>query len=258
MRRILITLALCLAVVGAAGAVATAIGDGSTVSRARLERSLPTAFANRYLAQAELLGHRGLTAASLHPTAMCERGGPDVPDVGAGSDWVCLVGWSDPAVPMPPEGYGKFEVAVHANDCYTVSGPSKLVGFATIEDVLGRTVANPVAEFDACFDPAGDDTPTGVTYPSVLQPLSTALTVGPDGRTSVQVSCGAGAGGCAGTLTVMDGTRALAEVPYRIEEQATPTLVVPARVPAGVKTVDLVFASTVGVAPPKPVTLPVQ
>jgi hypothetical protein len=35
---------------------------------------------------------------------------------------------------MPPEGYGKFEVDVHSNGCYTAGGPSKLVGFQTRTD----------------------------------------------------------------------------------------------------------------------------
>src|SRR5205085_2453877 len=83
----------------------------------------------------------------------------DVPDVGPGSDWVCLMGWTDPNVPMPPEGYGKFEITVHNNDCYTAGGPSKLVGFQTITDQHGRDVNNPVFEFDGCFDPGADNAP---------------------------------------------------------------------------------------------------
>ena len=43
---------------------------------------------------------------------------------------------------MPPEGYGKFEVEVHSNGCYTAGGPSKLVGFQTITDTRGREVTN--------------------------------------------------------------------------------------------------------------------
>ncbi|MEH3068932.1 MAG: hypothetical protein PGN15_13150 [Aeromicrobium erythreum] len=224
----------------------------------RLERSVSDVFAHQYERQARLLGHDGVSTASLHVRAMCERGGPDVPDVGPGSDWICLLGWTDPDVPMPPEGYGKVEVAVHANDCYTASSPSKLVGFQTIEDRHGRTVNNPVAEFDGCFDPAGDDTPTGVTFPSVLQVTSTAMARGHDGRASVQVSCGPGKGGCTGEMDVTVDRRVVARVPYRIAEQATPTLRLTSPLPAGATTVDLSFRSSVGAVPPSPVTLPVQ
>jgi hypothetical protein len=258
MRRIIITLVLALIAIGAAAAVSSAIGGGSSITRARLERSLPTAFENQYVQQAALLGHRDITPASLNAQAMCEKGGPDVPDVGPGSDWICLVGWTDPNVPMPPEGYGKFEVTVHSNDCYTAGGPSKLVGFQTINDRRGRTVNNPVYEFDGCFDPNGDNTATGVSFPSVLQVTSTLLTVDTAGETGVQVSCGAGDGGCAGVMTVSDGSTSLGTVRYDMSEQATPTLAVPSAVPGDAKEVTFSFAPTSGVAPPKPTTVPLQ
>jgi hypothetical protein len=194
-RRILIPVIAVLAALVGIGAVAMAAGGGSSVTRPRLERALPVAFANQYVVQARLLGHPGITAASLHATAMCDKHGPDVPDVGPGSDWVCLMGWTDPNVPMPPEGYGKFEVTVHSNDCFTAGGPSKLVGFQTITDKRGREVNNPVFEFDGCFDPGSDNAPTGTAYPSVLNVASTVLPVGPTGRVALQVTCGTGADG---------------------------------------------------------------
>jgi hypothetical protein len=189
---------------------------------------------------------------------MCEKGGPDMPDVGPGSDWICLVGWADPNVPMPPEGYGKFEVTVHSNDCCTVGGPSKLVGFQTINDRRGRTVTNPVYEFDGCFDPNGGTTATGVSFPSVLQVTSTVLTVDPDGKTGVQVRCGAGDGGCIGVMTVSDGSTTLGTVRYDMLEQATPTLAVPVALPLDATERTFTFTPTSGVAPPKQTTLPIQ
>lgn len=258
MRRIIITLVLALIAIGAAAAVSSAIGGGTSVTRARLERSLPTTFANQYVREAALLGHTGITAASLNARAMCEKGGPSMPDVGPGSDWICLVGWTDPNVPMPAEGYGKFELTVHSNNCYTAAGPSKLVGFQTISDTRGRTVLNPASEFDGCFDPNGDNTPTGVSFPSVLQVTSTVLSIGPDGTTGVQVSCGAGDGGCAGDLTISDGTTTLGQVHYDMTEQATPTLAVPVSVPSAAQELTFTFTPTKGVAPSKPTTIPVQ
>lgn len=258
MRRIIITLVLALAAIGAAATVSSAIGGGTSITKARLERSFPTTFANQYVQQAALLGHKGITASSLNAKAMCEKGGPDMPDQGPGSDWICLVGWTDPNVPMPPEGYGKFEVTVHSNDCYTAGGPSKLVGFQTINDRLGRTVNNPVYEFDGCFDPNSDNTATGVSFPSVLQITSTVLAVAPDDQTGVQVSCGAGDGGCSGTMTVSDGATTLATIRYDMKEQATPTLAIPAAVPADAKELTFTFSGSSGVAPPKPSTVPLQ
>lgn len=259
MRRIILTLVPALGAIAAAAAVAVATGHGSSsITRARLERALPVAFANQYAQQARLLGHDGVTPGSLHAKAMCDKHGPDVADVGPGSDWVCLMGWTDPNVPMPPEGYGKFEVTVHSNDCYTAGGPSKLVGFQTITDRRGRQVNNPVYEFDGCFDPSGDNRPTGVSYPSVLNVASTVLTPDQNGKVGVQVTCGTGAGGCAGTITVTSGDTPLGRVPYDLREEHTATLVVPTALPAGAKDATFAFAPTRGIAPPGPSTIDVQ
>jgi hypothetical protein len=138
---------------------------GSDVTRARLERNLPEAFSNLYVQQAQLLGHKGITVQSLHAQAQCDKGGKKVADRGPGADWICLMRWTDPNVPLP-DGSGKFEVSAHSNDCYTAGGPSKLVGLQTITDTRGNDVPNPVFEFDACFDPHGSNAPTGVVIPT--------------------------------------------------------------------------------------------
>jgi hypothetical protein len=152
-----------LALVGAALLALSACGS-TDVTRARLERNLPQTFANLYVQQAELLGHRGITVQSLNAQAQCDKGGPKVPDHGPGADWICLMKWNDPNVPLP-DGTGKFELNVHSNDCYTAGGPSKLVGLITITDRQGKDVDNPVFEFDSCFDPNSSDHPTGVDFP---------------------------------------------------------------------------------------------
>ena len=154
-----------LALVAAAPAALSACGGGSDVTRARLERNLPQTFANLYVQQAQLLGHKGITVRSLHAEAQCDKGGPKAPDRGPGADWICLMRWTDPHVPLP-DGSGKFEVSAHSNDCYTAGGPSKLVGLQTITDTHGDDVTNPVFEFDACFDPHTLNTPTGVVIPT--------------------------------------------------------------------------------------------
>ena len=125
---------------------------GSDVTRARLERNLPQTFSNLYVQQAKLLGRGDITVQSLHARTQCDKGGPKVADRGPGADWICRMKWHDPNVPLP-DGYGKFEVNAHSNDCYTAGGPSKLIGLQTITDRRGRDVTNPVFEFDACFDP---------------------------------------------------------------------------------------------------------
>jgi hypothetical protein len=148
---------LALVVLGGCG--------GSDVTKARLERNLPQTFSNLYVQQAGLLGHKGITVDSLHAQAQCDKGGPKVADRGPGADWICLMRWTDPNVPLP-DGSGKFELSAHSNDCYTAGGPSKLVGLQTITDTHGNDVPNPVFEFDSCFDPHSSNTPTGIVIPT--------------------------------------------------------------------------------------------
>ena len=256
MRRFIISLIAAVAVVLAVGgAVVAGSGGGSSITRARLERSLPATFSNLYAQQAALLGHKGITPASLHASAMCDKGGAVEPDVGAGSNWNCLVSWTDPTNPMPPEGYGKLELQVHSNGCYTASAPSKLVGFATLTDTRGREVTNPVAEFDGCFDPNGDNTPTGVEFPSLLGVTTTALRPDSRGRVAIQATCGTGSGGCQGSVTATAGDTELGTVPVAVDEEQTATFSFPTPVPHGAPEVTFTFHLTTGVGPTKPVTL---
>jgi hypothetical protein len=256
-RTIFVILAAIVAVIALASAVVATNGDASTVTRPRLERSLTTTFANLYVDQAHLQG-RDITAASLHATAMCDKAGPENKDVGPGGDWNCLMSWTDPDVPMPPEGYGKFELNVHSNDCYTAGGPSKLTGFLTMTDTRGRVVTNPVFEFDGCFDPHGNSSPTGVVFPSLLAVASTTVTPDVDGKAGLQVTCGSGDQGCAGTITVTVGDVELGTMPIDLAEESTATLPIPEAVPAGTKELTFTVHTTTGVGPTSPVTLPVQ
>jgi hypothetical protein len=121
------------------------------VTRPRLEASLAPTFANLYVEQAAILGHPGVTAPSIAAKASCDKGGPKVADVGPGADWICMVSFRDNT---HAEQQGKFELQARSNACYTAGGPSKLIGLATITDIAGKDVPNPVFEFDGCFDPS--------------------------------------------------------------------------------------------------------
>ena len=259
MRRLILTVITVVAVVAALGAAAVATDGGqSSVTQARLERSLPTVFANLYVQQTKILGRDNVTAASLHPRAMCDKHGPDVADVGPGGDWICLMSWEDPEVPMPPEGYGKFELNVHSNDCYTAAGPTKLTGFLTITDSNGRDVTNPVFEFDGCFDPQTANSPTDVVFPSLLGVTSTSLTPDSKGRVGLQVTCGTGSEGCAGTVEAKVGDVSLGTVPIKLKEEASATLPIPKPLPAGASSVTFVITMSSGFGPTGPATVPVQ
>lgn len=257
-RTVLTSLAVLVALAAALTGVAMAGVGGSTVTRARLERSLPVVFSHMYVNQARLLGHTGVTYDSLHAKAMCDKHGPDVADVGPGGDWVCLMSWTDPNVPMPSEGYGKFELNVHSNDCYTAGGPTKLTGYLTLTDTHGHEVTNPAFEFDGCFDPHATNKPTGHFYPSVLSVISPSLAPDANHRVAVQLGCGTGSNGCAGTVTAMAGSTKLGTLPFRMKEESTTKVAVPTAVPAGAKEVILQVTVTAGYASSSPVTLPVQ
>jgi hypothetical protein len=255
MRRFIITVIAALAVVLAVGgAVLAGTGGGSSVTRPRLERSLATEFANLYADQAALLGHRDVTPASLDARAMCDKGGAVEDDIGPGSNWNCLVTWTDPNVPMPPEGYGKFELAVHSNGCYTAGGPSRLVGFQTITDTRGGQVANPAFEFDGCFDTQGDNTPTGNEFPSLLTVTTTALLPGANREISLQLSCGTGSTGCTGSVAAKAGDADLGTVSVDMDEETTTTVHFPQPVPTQADSVTFTITMTDGTGPKGPVT----
>ena len=122
------------------------------ITRGRVEASLAPTFANLYVKQAAILGHPDVTVASTATSASCDRGGPKIADHGPGADWICMVHFTDDT--RTPQD-GKYELQIKANSCYTAAGPSKLIGLVTIADTHGVDVANPVFEFDGCFDPAG-------------------------------------------------------------------------------------------------------
>jgi hypothetical protein len=255
-KKILTMLITLIAVVGLGAAAAAASGSSSNVTRPRLERSLTATFANVYTDQARIQGRTDITPASLHPQAMCDKHGAENIDTGAGGDWVCLMSWTDPEVPMPPEGYGKFELNVHSNGCYTAAGPTKLTGFLTMTDASGAEVTNPAFEFDSCFDPHSDNIPTGVSFPSLFAVTSTTLTRDANGRTSVSVSCGTGSDGCSGAITTTAGGATLGVTPFDMTEESTATLPVPDAVPNDATEVTFTIQETTGFGPPKPVTLP--
>jgi hypothetical protein len=236
MRRTLLTLAIVVLAAVGLGGVALATSNGSAITRPRLEDSVQAAFSNVYSQEAALLGHKGVTPASMRARTYCDKG-PDIPQNGPGASWNCLVSWHDPAVPMPSTGYGKLEVTVHTNGCYTVSAPSTLVGYQTITDARGRTVNNPAYAFDGCINPDGDNTPNGVTFPPELKITNTTAALDGQRHTGVDLACGPGAGGCTGTVTASSGGRTLGTVHYAMTEQATTHLTFPTPVPAGAKDV---------------------
>lgn len=256
MRRIIITLTIAVLAAIGLGGVAVATSNGSAITQPRLERSIAASFSNVYSQRAELVGHQGVTPGSLHTAAMCDKG-PGVAQSGPGTTWNCLMSWADPEVPMPRTGYGKFEVTVRSNGCYTVGSPSTLIGYQSLTDKHGRTVNDPAYEFDGCLDPNSDNTPTGVTFPSAVTLTSTTATPDANGHLSVGLACGVGVGGCSGTVTATVGSTVIGTGSFALTEQATKNAPISGTLPAGAHQVTYTAHTTKGVAP-SPATVPVQ
>ncbi|MEV5009101.1 hypothetical protein AB0K74_24275 [Streptomyces sp. NPDC056159] len=140
---------LVLGAAAAAVAVSTAFSTPD-VTKHRAEQALAPTFANLYVQQAVILGIPDVTIAGIDASADCDRGGPNVADVGSGSDWICMVTFHDNTHQVQ---IGKFEMKINADSSYVASGPSKLIGMATITDKAGKDVPNPVFEFDGTLDP---------------------------------------------------------------------------------------------------------
>ncbi|MCW3014827.1 MAG: hypothetical protein JWO02_1919 [Solirubrobacterales bacterium] len=260
--RLTVVAASAVAVVGLSAC------GGTGITKARLERNLPEVFANQYVQQAKILGHKGIAVQSLHPRATCDKGGPKVADNGPGADWICQMSWKDPNVPLP-DGFGKFELNVHSNDCYTAGGPSKLVGLITITDTHGNDVPNPVFEFDSCFDPKSSNAPTGVSFP---QPSTTGTTAAPaptpaglrlptgtvtldrQGRIATMLMCSGGNSGCAGTLSATRGARLLGTTTYAVAAGTNATVHVrlAGGRPVSAGGITLAAKAVIGNAPPSP------
>lgn len=138
------------AVLAAAAVIAATIAAGHPeITRTGLERALAPTFSRLYVRQAGILGIGGVTTATVGATDTCDKGGPNVPDTGAGPNWICMMSWTD------GHGHhqdGKFEVTVHTDATYVAGGPSKIVGLATITDTHGHDVPNPVFEFDGVIN----------------------------------------------------------------------------------------------------------
>jgi hypothetical protein len=92
----------------------------------------------------------------------------------------------------------------------------------------------------------------------VLSILSTTVQVDPQHHATVQLGCGTGAKGCAGTVTAVAGSTRHGTVPFTMKEESTRILTFPTPLPAGTRTVTYTVHGRTGVASSSPTDLPVQ
>ncbi len=135
----------------AVGALLTLSGCGQPgLSRQPLQDAVATTFTNLYALRQQQLRRPVPSAAALGATARCDKGGPDVPDVGPGDTWTCLLVWQADG-PGTPVG-ASYEVQLKTDGCYTADGPPSVVGQRLVPVPGGRPAMNPIASFDGCFD----------------------------------------------------------------------------------------------------------
>ncbi len=129
----------------------TTSASGSGIDKAKLDRSLATAFAHLYRMQTGELHRPDVTEAELRTSASCDRGGPFVQDVGPGNDWRCVVTWRLPGATAV--GSAIYQLDVNPDGRYVADGdgPQEVNGFFQVHTATGD-VPNPLWQFDGSID----------------------------------------------------------------------------------------------------------
>jgi ABC-2 type transport system permease protein len=141
--------ALFAVAVGVIAAATSASTSG--IDRAKLDRSLATAFAHLYRMQTGELHRPGVTEAQLRTRASCDRGGPLVDDLGPGNDWRCVVSWHLPGTRAT--GSAIYQLDVNPDGRYVADGdgPQEVNGFFQVRTSTGDA-PNPLWQFDDTVD----------------------------------------------------------------------------------------------------------
>lgn len=153
-RRVLVRAVLPLAALFAVtvGVIAGATSaSGSGIDKAKLDRSLATAFAHLYRMQTRELHRPDVTEAQLRTSASCDKGGLLVADVGPGNDWRCVVTWRLP--PATAIGSAIYQLDVKPDGRYVADGdgPQEVNGFFQVHTSTGDA-PNPLWQFDGSID----------------------------------------------------------------------------------------------------------
>jgi ABC-2 type transport system permease protein len=153
-RRVLVRAVLPLAVLlgVSVGVIAGATSaSGSGIDKAKLDRSLATAFAHLYRMQTGELHRPDVTEAQLRTSASCDRGGSLVDDVGPGNDWRCVVTWHIPDATATGSAIYQLDVSPDGKYAADGDGPQEVNGFFKVQISAGD-VPNPLWQFDGSVD----------------------------------------------------------------------------------------------------------
>jgi ABC-2 type transport system permease protein len=148
--RAVLPLAALLAVTVAVIAAATP-ASGSGIGKAKLDRSLATAFAHLYRLQTAELHRPDATEAQLRTSAACDKGGSLVDDVGPGNDWRCVVTWHLPGATITGSAIYQLDVTPDGRYVADGDGPQEVNGFFQVHRPTGDA-PNPLWQFDGTVD----------------------------------------------------------------------------------------------------------
>jgi ABC-2 type transport system permease protein len=148
--RAVLPLAALLAVTVGVVAGATS-ASGSGIDKAKLDRSLATAFAHLYSMQTRELNRPDVTDAHLRTSASCDKGGSLVEDVGPGNDWRCVVTWRLPGVTAIGSAIYQLDVTPDGRYVADGDGPQEVNGFFQVHTSTGDA-PNPLWQFDGAVD----------------------------------------------------------------------------------------------------------
>ena len=138
-------MALLAVTVGLIAGATSASGSG--IDKAKLDRSLATAFSHLYRAQTTELHRPDVTEAHLRTGAACDRGGSLVEDVGPGNDWRCVVTWHIPGATATGSAIYQLDVTPDGRYVADGDGPQEVNGFFQVRSSTGDA-PNPLWQFD--------------------------------------------------------------------------------------------------------------
>ena len=153
-RRVLVRAVLPLAALLAVtvGVIAGATSaSGSGIDKAKLDRSLATAFAHLYRMQTGELHRPDVTEAHLRTSASCDKGGSLVDDLGPGNDWRCVATWHIPGATATGSAIYQLDVAPDGRYVADGDGPQEVNGFFQVHTSTGDA-PNPLWQFDGSVD----------------------------------------------------------------------------------------------------------
>ncbi|MER5745707.1 ABC transporter permease [Streptomyces sp. NPDC002225] len=136
-----------LLVVTAVAVPAATGATGSGIDRAKVQRSVATAFAHLYRLQTEQLNRPDVTEERLRATAACEKGGSGADPQGAGNDWRCVVSWHLPGVEAAGTAVYQLDVTADGRFVADGDGPKEVNGYFLVRTPAGDA-PNPLWQFD--------------------------------------------------------------------------------------------------------------